>query len=50
MTTLQQGDLPQDAGILATVTETNKQHAGIYCGVRQAGTLRLGDPVRLEGG
>jgi hypothetical protein len=50
MTTLPQGGLPQDAGILATVTETNKQHAGIYCGVRQAGTLRLGDPVRLEGG
>ncbi|MEX1109031.1 MAG: MOSC domain-containing protein [Dongiaceae bacterium] len=47
ITTLPQGDLPQDAGILATVTETNKQHAGIYCSVRQEGTLRLGDPVLL---
>ncbi|MDZ4736591.1 MAG: MOSC domain-containing protein [Rhodospirillaceae bacterium] len=47
ITTLPQGDLPQDAGILATVTETNKQHAGIYCSVRQAGALRLGDPVLL---
>jgi uncharacterized protein YcbX len=48
MTTLPQGDLPQDAGILATVTEANKQHAGVYCGVTQAGTMRLGDPVVLH--
>jgi uncharacterized protein len=47
MTTLPQGGLPQDAGILATVTETNKQHAGIYCSVHQPGTLQLGDPVLL---
>jgi len=48
MTTLPQGDLPQDAGILATVTEANKQHAGVYCGVTLPGTIRLGDPVILH--
>lgn len=48
MTTLPQGDLPQDAGILATVTEANKQHAGVYCGVALPGTIRLGDPVILH--
>ena len=48
MTTLPQGDLPQDAGILATVTEANKQHAGVYCGVTTQGTIRIGDPVVLQ--
>ncbi len=48
MTTLPQGDLPQDAGILATVTEANRQHAGVYCGVTQPGTMRLDDPVILH--
>jgi uncharacterized protein YcbX len=48
MTTLPQGDLPQDAGILATVTEANKQHAGVYCGVTTPGTIRIGDPVVLH--
>ena len=48
MTTLPQGDLPQDAGILATVTEANKQHAGVYCGVTTPGTIRIGDPVILH--
>jgi uncharacterized protein YcbX len=49
MTTLPQGDLPQDAGILATVTEANKQHAGVYCGVARPGRVRIGDPVMLSG-
>ncbi len=48
MTTLPQGDLPQDPGILATVTEANKQHAGVYCGVTLPGTIRVGDPVILH--
>lgn len=49
MTTLPQDDLPKDPGILATVTETNRQHAGIYCGVSNPGTIRIGDPVILSG-
>lgn len=48
MTTLPQGDLPKDPGILATVTEANKQHAGVYCGVTQPGTMKIGDPVVLR--
>jgi len=49
MTTLPQGDLPKDPGILAAVTEANKQHAGVYCGVEGTGTIRIGDPVTLVG-
>ena len=48
MTTLPQGDLPLDAGILAAVTESNRQNAGVYCGVARPGTIRIGDPVVLH--
>ena len=47
MTTLAQGDLPQDPAILRVVNETNGTHAGIYADVTKAGTAKLGDAVML---
>jgi uncharacterized protein YcbX len=47
MTTLAQGDLPQDPAILQVVNETNKTHAGIYADVTRPGVMKIGDPVVL---
>ncbi len=47
MTTLAQGDLPQDPAILQVVNETNGTHAGIYADVTKVGTVKLGDAVTL---
>jgi len=47
MTTLAQGDLPQDPAILQVVNETNRTHAGIYAEVTRPGEIGLGDPVVL---
>lgn len=57
--TLAQGDLPKDPGVLRTIAEHNmlevpvldgqrKPRAGVYAFVIQGGTLRRGDPVRIE--
>ena len=48
MTTLAQGDLPKDAGILKTALRHNQAHVGIYASVLKGGKIRRGDPVRLE--
>lgn len=48
MTTLPQGDLPQDSRILATAARHNQANVGVYAGVLQGGLIRTGDPVRLE--
>jgi MOSC domain-containing protein len=48
MTTLPQGDLPSDPGILRTAAKNNEVRVGIYAAVTQGGTVRRGDPVRLE--
>ena len=48
MTTLPQGDLPKDAGILRTAAQHNQAHVGVYAAVVQGGTVRRGDAVRLE--
>ena len=48
MTTLPQGDLPKDAGILRTAAQHNQAHVGVYAAVAQGGTVRRGDAVRLE--
>jgi uncharacterized protein YcbX len=48
MTTLPQGDLPKDAGILRTAAQHNQVHVGVYVSVARGGTIRRGDPVRLE--
>ena len=48
MTTLAQGDLPRDTGILRTAAEHNKANVGVYAAVLRGGTVRRGDPVRLD--
>lgn len=58
MTTLPQGDLPRDPGILRTVAEHNqvsvpvlggaaRPSLGVCAFVLQGGTIRRGDPVRI---
>ena len=48
MTTLAQGDLPRDPGILRTAAQQNHVNVGVYAAVERVGTIRRGDPVRLE--
>jgi uncharacterized protein YcbX len=47
MTTLPQGDLPGDPGILRTAARHNQVNVGIYAAVTRGGTIHRGDPVRL---
>ncbi len=47
MTTLAQGDLPADPGILRTAAQHNKVNVGVYAEVLRGGTIRRGDAVRL---
>ena len=48
MTTLPQGDLPKDTGILRTAAQHNGANVGVYASVLQGGKVRRGDSVRLE--
>ena len=48
MTTLPQGDLPKDLGILRTVAKYNEVHAGVYASVHRGGAIHRGDRVQLE--
>jgi len=58
MTTLPQGDLPHDPSILRTAVEHNRVHVsafnhnlpcvGVYGTVLRGGTIRSGDPIRIE--
>lgn len=48
MTTLPQGDLPRDLGILRTAARNNSAKVGVYAAVIQGGRIRRGDPIRLE--
>jgi uncharacterized protein YcbX len=48
MTTLPQGDLPRDLGILRTAAQYNHAQVGVYADVLQGGTLRRGDTIRFE--
>jgi uncharacterized protein YcbX len=45
MTTLPQGDLPKDSGILRTAARHHDVNVGVYAEVRQAGIVRRGDAV-----
>jgi uncharacterized protein len=47
MTTLAQGDLPNDPGILRTPAQHHKANVGVYASVLQGGKVRRGDSVRL---
>jgi uncharacterized protein len=48
MTTLPQGDLPKDPGILRTAAQHNQVHVGVYASVLRGGTVRRGDPIKVE--
>jgi uncharacterized protein YcbX len=48
MTTLPQGDLPKDSGILRTAAQHNQANVGVYASVSRDGMVRRGDAVRLE--
>jgi uncharacterized protein len=48
MTTLAQGDLPRDPGILRTAAQHNQVNVGVYAAVVRGGTIRRGDLVRIE--
>ncbi len=48
MTTLAQGDLPKDPGILRTAAQHNQVNVGVYAAVVRGGTVHRGDAVRLE--
>lgn len=58
MTTLPQADLPQDHGILRTAAQHNQPFVpalgsampsvGVYANVLHTGTVRRGDPVRMQ--
>jgi hypothetical protein len=48
MTTLPQGGLPRDPGILRTAAQHNKVSVGVYATVERSGTVHRGDAVRVE--
>jgi uncharacterized protein len=48
MTTLPQGDLAKDAGILRTAAQHNHANVGLYASVVRGGTVRRGDAIRVE--
>jgi uncharacterized protein len=45
MTTLPQGDLPKDPGILRTAAQHNQVNVGVYASVLRGGRVRRGDAV-----
>src|SRR5215216_4469256 len=47
MTTLPQGDLPKDPGILRTAAQNNQANVGVYAAVVTGGTVRRGDDVMV---
>ncbi|HEV2453045.1 MAG TPA: MOSC domain-containing protein [Verrucomicrobiae bacterium] len=48
MTTLAQGDLPGDTGILKAAAKINQARVGAYASVLQGGEVRRGDVVEIE--
>ena len=47
MTTLAQGNLPKDSGILRAAVQHTQGHVGVYAEVVQGGTIRRGDRVKV---
>jgi uncharacterized protein len=47
MTTLAQGDLPRDPGILRTAAQHNRVSVGVYATVERGGMIRRGDAVKV---
>ena len=48
MTTLAQGDLPRDLGVLRTAARYNKVNVGVYASVERGGNIKRADSVWLE--
>ena len=48
MTTLAQGDLPRDLGILRAAARHNQVNVGVYALVESGGNIKRGDPVWFE--
>ncbi len=48
MTTLAQGDLPKDIGILRTAVEANQANVGVYASVTRGGVIRRSDVVAVR--
>jgi len=48
MTTLPQGDLPQDLGILRAAARHNNASVGVYAAVERGGIIKRGDSVSVE--
>jgi uncharacterized protein len=48
MTTLPQGDLPKDLGILRTAAQANHAEVGVYATVEHGGVIRRDDSVKFE--
>jgi uncharacterized protein YcbX len=48
MTTLPQGDLPKDSGILRTAARHNQANVGVYAAVVRGGEVRRGAAVMVE--
>ena len=47
MTTLPQGDLPEDSGILRTAVQHNRAAVGVYATVLAPGRVMRGNQIRL---
>lgn len=47
MTTLPQGDLPKDPGVLRTAAKHNGANVGVYASVLRGGVVRRGDSLTL---
>jgi uncharacterized protein YcbX len=47
MTTLAQGDLPKDPGVLKTAAEHNQVRVGVYATVVQPGVVHINDTIRV---
>ncbi|BFU96939.1 MAG: molybdenum cofactor sulfurase [Nitrospira sp.] len=47
MTTLPQGDLPKDTGILKTAVQHSQGYVGVYAAVVSEGTIKRGDTVSV---
>jgi hypothetical protein len=47
MTTLPQGELPKDTGILRAAAQHNHANVGMYASVEQGGLVTKGDFVKL---
>ena len=48
LTTLPQGNLPADLGILQTAARHTQANVGVYASVLHGGTICQGDPQRVE--